>query len=73
MDVYLTSAVFKRVQANPVALLGYWLKYKGIVLNPCRSKEIYHLQNVQTISGAHSVLCADGNMPAFPTLKMTRV
>jgi len=72
MDVLLTSAVYKRVHTNLVALLGYGMKYKGILLIPCRSKEIYLLQNVQTISGAHSVFCADGTMPPFPILKMTR-
>jgi len=72
MDVSLTSAVYNRVQTNPVALLGYGMKYKGILLIPCRSKEIYLLQNVQTISGAHSVFCADGIMSTFSTVKTTR-
>ena len=72
MDVFLTSAVYKRVQINPVALLGYGMKYKGILLISCRSKEIYLLQNVQNISGAHSVFCADGTMSPFSTVKTTR-
>jgi len=59
----------KRVQTNPVELLGYGMRYKGILLIPCRSKEIYHLQNVQTIFGVLSVFCADGTMSPFSTIK----
>jgi hypothetical protein len=72
MDVFLTSTVYKRVQTNPVALLEYGMKYKGMLLIPCRSKEIYLLQNVQTISGALSVFCADGTISPFSTVKTTR-
>jgi hypothetical protein len=72
VDVFQTSAVYKRVQTNPVALLGYGLKYKGIMLILCRSKEIYLLQNIQTIAGAHSFFCADGTMSPFSTVNMTR-
>jgi len=62
MNVFLTSADYKRVQTNPAALLGYGMKYKGTLLIPCRSKEIYLLQNVQTIlelthSSVQMVLC----------------
>jgi hypothetical protein len=72
MGVFLTSTVYKRVQTNPVALLWYGMKQKGILLISCRSKEIYLLQNVQTISGAVSVFCADGTMSLFSIVKMTR-
>jgi hypothetical protein len=48
------------------------MKDKGILLIPCRSKEIYLLQNVQTISGALSVFCVDGTMSPFSKVKTTR-